>query len=192
MVKIKKKLELVFLKQIIIDVFMIDSALTRESKLKDLYLLHCEIDGKYQSLIENWGRGMYQWNDSFGFDYNGMDSSRETLEHNLNMMKAKLDSFKYTFNVDDGAKNSQRKITNIYNTQYNNLYFEQVTQYIQNNYTLSDKDEILSKIDEIKQILKSSETKEEKWNRLSKIGKWVFDKSVDVGIQLLPMFLGLK
>jgi len=189
--KVKKNLEIVFLKQILFDKIMISSALNGESDLKELYQLHCEIDGKYQSFIDNWGRGMFQWNDAFGFDYNGMDESRETLEHNLNMMKAKLESYMFTFNVEDSNKTTPSKITNIYNNQ-NNVYFEQVTQYIQHNYSSPDKNEILGQIDEIKKILKSNDSKDEKWSKLSKIGKWVFDKSVDIGMQLLPMFLGLK
>lgn len=189
--KVRKNLELVFLKQIFIDKIMISSALNGKSDLKYLYRLHCEIDGKYQSFIENWGRGMFQWNDAFGFDYNGMDESRETLEHNLNMMMAKLDGYMFTDNVENITKTSPRKVTNIYNNQ-NNVYFDQVIQYIEHNYESTDKIEILNQIDTIKNILKSNDSKEEKWKKLSSIGKWVFDKSVDIGMQLLPMFLGLK
>jgi hypothetical protein len=134
---------------------------------------------------------MYGWNDSFGFDYNSIEDSKSMLEHNLRMMKGKLEVYKFTFTEEDVANQQVKSTTNIYNTT-NNIYFERVTQYIENNYTAPDKGEILQKIDEIKGIINSIGSKEDKWSKLSKIGKWILDKSVDVGMQLLPLILGLK
>ncbi len=189
--RVKKKLEAVFIQQIQLDILMISSAIRIKDDVKYMYCTHIEIDAKYQPFIEKWGRGLYGWDDNFGFVYSNIDDSKEMLEHNLRMMKAKLESFRFYFNGEETSKNLPSKVTNIYSNQ-NNFYFEQVSQYIENNYSEPDKNEILSKISEINNILKSSDTKEVKWNKLSKIGKWVFDKSVDVGMQLLPLLLGIK
>ncbi len=50
-------------------------------------------------------------------------------------------------------------------------------------------EEIISKIDLLESIIKSKDKKSDKWRKVKEIGKWVFDKSVDVGIALLPLFL---
>ncbi len=53
-------------------------------------------------------------------------------------------------------------------------------------------DEVLlikAKIDELEKIIESSARRSEKWNKAKAIGKWIFDKSVDVGIAMLPLLL---
>jgi len=48
---------------------------------------------------------------------------------------------------------------------------------------------IKAKIDELEKIIESSARRSEKWNKAKAIGKWIFDKSVDVGIAMLPLLL---
>ena len=55
--------------------------------------------------------------------------------------------------------------------------------------TDSEIDEILSKIDELENIVNSSDRKTKKWDKAKGIIKWVADKGVDVGISLLPLIL---
>lgn len=52
--------------------------------------------------------------------------------------------------------------------------------------------EILSRIDEMEAIVKSSERKSKKWENAKEIIKWIADKGVDVGIALLPLLLQIK
>ncbi len=47
---------------------------------------------------------------------------------------------------------------------------------------------IHTKIDELKSIIESNDKKSEKWRKVKEIGKWVFDKSIDVGLAILPLF----
>jgi hypothetical protein len=51
---------------------------------------------------------------------------------------------------------------------------------------------IKSKIDELQKIVESNTKKSEKWKNAKAIGKWIFDKSVDVGIALLPLLLKIN
>jgi len=48
---------------------------------------------------------------------------------------------------------------------------------------------IKSKIDELESIIESQDRRSEKWKNAKAIGKWLFDKSVDVGIAILPLLL---
>jgi predicted nucleotidyltransferase len=52
--------------------------------------------------------------------------------------------------------------------------------------------EILRKIDEIENIVHSSDRKAKKWENAKNIIKWIADKGVDVGITLLPLLLQIK
>ena len=52
--------------------------------------------------------------------------------------------------------------------------------------------EILSRIDELEAIVKSSERRSKKWENAKEIIKWIAYKGVDVGIALLPLLLQIK
>ena len=47
----------------------------------------------------------------------------------------------------------------------------------------------LQKVDEIKAIVELKESKKSKWQKIKPILTWIADKSVDVGIALLPLIL---
>ena len=47
-------------------------------------------------------------------------------------------------------------------------------------------------MDELEKIVKSSESRSKKWENAKEIIKWIADKSVDVGIALLPLLLRIK
>lgn len=81
------------------------------------------------------------------------------------------------------------------NTNENNnsvsATFESVRDKVNNMTSLPDEDieEIQNRIDEIEEIVNSKETKSKKWSKAKEIIKWIADKSVDVGITLLPLIL---
>jgi len=82
------------------------------------------------------------------------------------------------------------------NSNYINiqLKIENAKKTINNNESLEPKErqEILEKLKKIEEIINSDEKKGDKWFKLRDIGKWIFDKSVDIGITLLPIILGIN
>lgn len=75
----------------ITDIEKIDISLRydNEQGLKDMHLY---IDGKYSSIIKNMGQGMYAYMEPHGFIYDSLND-KESLEHNLKLMKAKLSGY---------------------------------------------------------------------------------------------------
>ena len=53
-------------------------------------------------------------------------------------------------------------------------------------------EEISRKIDDLEEIVKSSDCKSKKWENAKDVIKWIADKGVDVGIALLPLLLQIK
>lgn len=52
--------------------------------------------------------------------------------------------------------------------------------------------DIRNKIDELENIVKSTESKSKKWSNAKEIIKWIADKGVDVGLALLPLLLKIS
>ncbi len=155
--------------------------------------LHIELTSKYSAHISDISSNMccYFANGSF-YDINSMNEA--TLRHNLLVLKNKLIAFK-----NYGYKNREsvagNKGINIQNNQYAtqtqtvNISFEAVKKQIEDMTALSDAEtkETLHKIDEIKAIVELKEPKKSKWQKIKPILIWLADKSVDVGIALLPL-----
>ncbi len=98
------------------------------------------------------------------------------------------------YKFDESVNNGINVITNISNnneTTINLQTFSEVRDKIEGMGSLTDSeiDEILSKIDELENIVNSSDRKTKKWDKAKGIIKWVADKGVDVGISLLPLIL---
>lgn len=76
-------------------------------------------------------------------------------------------------------------------TQTINITFEDVRRQIEEMTGLSEGEtqETLTKIDEIKAIVELKEPKKTKWQKIKPILTWLADKSVDVGIALLPLIM---
>lgn len=126
-------------------------------------------------------------------DYNWVTDLNQ-LERNLNMYLETLQS------KTRSVKGKQTvPSVNVYNNNYNSnsiaisINYEQVKQKIDDMTALSSQetDEIKARIDEIKAIIESKDNKKSKWSKLNNIIKWIADKSVDVGIALLPLLLQL-
>lgn len=163
-----------------------------ENEWKDL---HVELTAKYSSHISDIGSDMYGFfaQGNF-FEIDSMDE--DSLRHNLFVLKNKLIAFK-----NYGYKN--RKLVsgdngiNIQNhlsatqTQTVNVSFETVKKQIEDMTGLSDAEteETLNKIDEIKAIVELKEPKKSKWQKIKPILTWLANKSVDVGIALLPLIM---
>ena len=114
-------------------------------------------------------------------------------------MKNKLESYltdlphKYFQEVNSNFKNIT--CTKVYNKVINNantmvsINFENIRQEIINNEMLNSvqTNDCLKKIDEVEEIVKSSDDRKNKWEKLRRIIVWLADKSVDVAVSLLPI-----
>lgn len=142
------------------------------------------LKSKYESIIDGFTQNLY----TLFYDTTGVDARK-----NIEIMKQKLILFKsmgyenITPNGDSNitVNNTNQIITNI------NISFSEVRGKIENMSALQDSEinEILEKVNELEDIIKSSERKTKKWEKAKGIIKWVADKGVDVGITLLPLIL---
>lgn len=185
------------------DLEEIEKALSEEkNNYEELKKVHIKMDGKYQSKIENWGKSMYSWSDTLGFDYNyiGIDSIKE----NLYTMKSKLEGYLqgYDLKFVETFKSNKPLVYN-YNNNENvnsnsnkteiNLDFNVINDNIRNMESLTNEEteEILKRIKELEEIYKSNDKRKNKWEKAKKIAIWLLDKSVDVAIQVLPILLAI-
>ncbi len=133
--------------------------------------------------------------------YNDID---KYAEMNLKITKGKLELMKPIKEDNKLQSESEKPIIQITNVNENKnnvsnqnqieiiISFEDVRNQIKAMDATLDQnqiDEILQKISDLEEIFKSSDKRSTKWKNASTIGKWLFDKSVDVGISLLPLFL---
>jgi hypothetical protein len=83
------------------------------------------------------------------------------------------------------VNNSNSNIVNI------DITFDQVREKVENMTSLKETEiqEVLHKVNELENILKSSDRKAKKWENAKEIIKWIADKSVDIGIAFLPLLL---
>ncbi|MDD3341570.1 MAG: hypothetical protein PHN72_05230 [Bacilli bacterium] len=158
--------------------------------------LHMKIDSKYQSKINNWGHSFYGWMEKHGFAYSMIDSG--SMEHNLLIMKGKLEGYLQTFNVSKqnfanpfivyNTNNNQNTASNITEIKIN---FKDVEEQIKNMESLTDEEttEALQKLKELETINNSSESRKKKWETAKKILVWLADKSVEVGIAFIPIVM---
>ena len=109
--------------------------------------LHREIDGKYQACVKQWYDGLW---------YN--DRNAKMVEHpncvveNLEMMKAKLETYKYQMNAVQLPKPevSNSQIVNVTNSVNVNVTFGQVRKEVEEMTSLTNEQtqEVLDKISE--------------------------------------------
>ena len=164
-----------------------------EKNEANLKSLHMELDGKYQYAVAGWGISMYSYNPEFGFDYKWLDT--DSLIHNLTMMSSKLKGFieGWNHNISTGKAFSPSQDVNVVvNNQVNiNITFEEVRKKIEDMTSLTNEEtgEILAKISEIEEVVKGSDKKKTKWEKIKPVLVWLADKSCDVGIALLPLLL---
>lgn len=154
--------------------------------------LHMELDGKYQACIKNWDNSMYGWIPNFGFSYEYMDG--ESLIHNLKMMQAKLTAYKFQVNAVTNRIPENTVNVNVDNKIEVNISFESVRSRLEADTSLSEEQtiEAKQKIDEIEAVIKSEDSKKNKWKKLKPILLWLADKSVDIGTTVLPLLLKIQ
>lgn len=156
--------------------------------------LHREMDGKYQACIKKWYEGLWCTDkEATIIWYQSLGMSPDSVQENLEMMKAKLETYKYQMNAVQLQKPevSNSQVVNVTNSVNVNVTFEQVRKEVEEMTSLTNKDteEILEKISEIEEVVKSKDSKKSKWEKVKPVLTWLADKSCDVGIALLPLLL---
>lgn len=156
--------------------------------------LHREMDGKYQSCIKKWYEGLWCTDkEATIIWYQSLGMSPDSVQENLEMMKAKLETYKYQMNAVQLPKPevSNSQVVNVTNSVNVNVTFEQVRKEVEEMTSLTNEQtqEVLGKISEIEEVVKSKDSKKSKWEKVKPVLTWLADKSCDVGIALLPLLL---
>ena len=166
-----------------------DSLLSEEQ-----FKLHRELDGRYQACVKDWHMGLWGASaDGTLFTYNTIRSHPSSVQGNLDMMKAKLETFKYQMNAISLPKPSETNIT-VNNTVNISLSFEEARQKIEDMAALNREqtDEILAKIDELQKISKENIPRKSKWEKVKPIISFALDKGADVAIAILSLVMQMK
>ena len=156
--------------------------------------LHREMDGKYQACIKKWYEGLWCTDkEATIIWYQSLGMSPDSVQENLEMMKAKLETYKYQMNAVQLPKPevSNSQVVNVTNSVNVNITFEQVRKAVEEMTSLTNEQtqEVLDKISEIEEVVKSKDSKKSKWEKVKPVLVWMADKSCDVGIALLPLLL---
>lgn len=169
--------------------------------IDEILKIHKYMDSKYQSKINTWGLSQYGWSDDLGFAYELIGESG--MSENLENMIGKLEGYKQdldlrVYEMFNGKSSSGVKIYNNNkntntNTITNTVNFNAVVQNIKDNESLTEEqtEEALQKIEELKTIYESKDSKKTKWAKVKPIMIWLADKSVDVGIAFLPLITSM-
>ena len=161
---------------------------------EERFKLHRELDGRYQACIKDWYRGFSNTNcDGTMLHYSYLHDSPSGVQENLEMMKAKLETFKYQMNAIALPKPSETNIT-VNNTVNISLSFEETKKKIEDMTALNREqtDEILAKIDELEKISKENISRKSKWEKVKPIITFALDKGADVAIAILSLVLQMK
>lgn len=173
--------------------------------IAEMLKVHKYMDSKYQSKINTWGLSQYGWSDDLGFAYELIGESG--ISENLENMIGKLEGYKQdldlrAYEIFNGKSSSGVKIYNNNknsnsntntNTITNTVNFNAVLQNIKDNESLTEEQtkEALQKLEELKTIYKSKDSKKTKWAKVKPIMIWLADKSVDVCIAFLPLITSM-
>lgn len=176
------------------DITAIDEAISSndEAQMKHIHMM---IEGKYSTVISNIGQSTYGYIEKYGFNYELI--GKESLLHNLYLMKAKLQGYLCSFPIQVVEMVPLNNISvNVSNTNEISITvsFEQAKQRIDDMPGLTDNDteEIKSKIDELEHISQETLPKKKKWEKVKPILMFALDKGADVAITIMGLILQMK
>ena len=159
-----------------------------------LKAVHREIDGKYQACIRDWGMSMYNYSRDLGFDYEYM--GKESLTENLELMKAKLESYKEGRNecLNDTVGDRSGVSVVLNNNISIEMTFEQAKQKIEDmpGLTQQDTEDIQNKISALEEISRENSPKKKKWEKVKPIIAFALDKGADVAITIMGLVMQMK
>ena len=160
-----------------------------EEKLK----LHRELDGRYQACIKNWYVGFWGSNSAgTHIRYSFLEDLPTSIGENLDMMKAKLETYRFQMNaVSSEVPAQQINVTTNVNIS---ITFEEVRSKIEDMTALSREqtDEILEKINELEEISKEKSSRKTKWDKVKPIIAFALDKGADVAMAILSLVMQMK
>ena len=127
---------------------------------------------------------------------NGMREILENLNRlidevdDLEEVRGKGENKKPFINVNVDAS-SQNVNTNTQNNTMIYYSYEEVKSLVDDNTYLDDnsKRELLEKLDEIKEIEFSKESKSKKWDKAKNILRFIIDKGADIAIMYIPLIM---
>lgn len=163
--------------------------LSKEDKLR----LHRELDGRYQACIKDWYVGFWGTNSAGTYvRYSFLEDSPVSIGENLDMMKAKLETYSFQMNAVQPAIPAQQ--INVTTNVNVSITFEEVRSKIEEMTALSREqtDEILGKINELEEISKESSSRKTKWEKVKPIIAFALDKGADVAIAILSLVMQMK
>lgn len=164
--------------------------LSSEEKFK----LHRELDGRYQACVKDWYKGFWGADkDATRVYYNRLHDSPSSIQENLEMMKAKLETYQYGMNAISLPEPASTNIA-VYNNLNISLSFAEAKQKIEDMTALNREqtDEILAKIDELEKISQENISRKSKWEKIKPIISFALDKGADVAIAILSLVLQMK
>ena len=152
-----------------------------------------ELDGRYQVCIKDYYRGM--WESSHSGDKLWFPQLKEKPAYvldNLKLVKSKLETFRFQANAINLPQLPTTQV-NVNNNINISITFEEVREKIEDMTSLTNEEteEVLAKISEIEEVVKSNDKKKTKWEKIKPVLVWLADKSCDVGTALLPLLLNI-
>lgn len=174
------------------DIQSIDESHTMslDAKLK----LHRRLDGRYQACIKDWHSGLWGvGRDATQVFYGAIEDSPGEIQENLEMMKAKLESFQFHMNAAETSNTPSTQVNVTTNVNVN-ITFEQVRAKIEDMTSLTDEQtkEALEKVSEIESVVKGEGSKKSKWEKIKPVLTWLADKSFDIAMTILPLLLQVQ
>lgn len=150
-----------------------------------------ELDGRYQSCIKDFYRGM--WESSRTGEILFFPQLQKQPAHvidNLKLVKSKLETFRFQANAISLPQLPSTQV-NVNNNINISITFEEVREKIEDMTSLTNEEteEVLAKISEIEEVVKSNDKKKTKWEKIKPVLVWLADKSLDIGTALLPLLL---
>ena len=158
--------------------------------------VHRYIDGKYQACIARWNEGAYGFVPEYGFNYEVLDIF--SMEHNLEMMKAKLESFIEEWNIVGSSSNGIPVVPDININATTNvnitISFDQVREKIEDMTALNREqtNEAIEKVNELEAISRENISRKSKWEKVKPIIAFAMDKGADLGIAILTLIVQMK
>lgn len=178
---------------------MVDADIRRISESTSLpypekMKLHRELDGRYQACIRDWHNGLWGTDTTATrIHYVLLENDPREIQENLDMMKAKLESFWHGVNAVQTTEppSTQVNVTTNVNVA---ITFDQAREKIEDMTALSREqtDEILEKIDELEKISKENTSRKTKWEKVKPIIAFALDKGADVAIAILSLVMQMK
>ncbi|MBR4733325.1 MAG: hypothetical protein IK081_11215 [Lachnospiraceae bacterium] len=97
------------------DIALIDKALKTGNE-KEIRLVHKKIDIKYRDIIKYLGKGMNEYSQEYGFNYN--DLKLGSMTENLHLLRSKLEAFKEGWTELNAKDDSMINIINAVKEKY--------------------------------------------------------------------------